>query len=110
MGKIVLTKNEDSNGTHYDVIDVTTNKKVAEIPTNYFFATDEIEDKINQHLKGFIFDSLVYRYKNAREKLAIYEEQEKKKRGEPFEHIKKNAERDIMRFIQILDEGIGDHD
>ena len=62
------------------------------------------------HYKGLLFDSLVYRYKNAREKLAIYEEQERKKKGERFEHIEQNAQRDIMKFVEILNEAIGDHD
>ena len=66
-----------------------------------------------KHTKGYIYDSLCYRYQLARYKamemdintFAIdleLKEAEKK--------AKSLYERDCMRFYQILDEAIGDHD
>lgn len=78
-------------------------------------ALKEILNRIDKqaeikHLKGYIYDSLVYRYKNAREKLAIYEDIEKRKAGKPPRDYQEDAQRDILRFCQILTEAIGEHD
>ncbi len=70
----------------------------------------EVMEIYKDHYKGLLFDNLVYRYKNAVEKLAIYEEQEAKRRGEIHDHFRQNAQRDLMKFIEILNEAIGDHD
>lgn len=73
----------------------------------------ENKDKQKKHLKGYIYDSLVYRYKYAREKLAELEYKEQGIIGDdykPLQFYRDLAERDIMRFIQILDEAIGEHD
>ena len=68
---------------------------------------------IEKHTKGYIYDSLCYRYQLARYKamemdintfaidLGLKEAQKK---------AKKLYERDCMRFYQILDEAIGEHD
>lgn len=58
-----------------------------------------------KHLKGYIFDSLVYRYKQALTEAYLY-----KSRFERTEYNEKAMNRDLMRFIQILDEAIGEHD
>ena len=71
---------------------------------------NHIMDIFEDHYKGLLFDDLVYRYKNAVEKLALYEEREARREGELYSHIKKNAQRDIMKFIDLLNEAIGDHD
>jgi len=74
---------------------------------------DDIMDYINnkneheKHLKGYMFDSLVYRYQLARYTQADLEAQNS---HTSIEEKRKYAQRDIMRFIQILDEAIGDHD
>lgn len=60
-----------------------------------------------KHLKGYIFDSLVYRYQLARFSEADYEAKEK---GVSIQETRNIAIRDIMKFIQILNEAIGDHD
>ena len=60
-----------------------------------------------KHLKGYIFDSLVYRYQLARYAQA---EAEAVIHNNSIEKEKEYAKRDIMRFIQILDEAIGEHD
>lgn len=66
------------------------------------------EDKITQkHFKGYIFDSLVYRYQLARERQLMYEIA---KEGIEPKTARDRFNRDLMRFGQILDEAIGEHD
>jgi hypothetical protein len=60
-----------------------------------------------KHFEGFMFDSLVYRYQLARFTQADLEAQNN---GTSIEKERKFARNDIMRFIEILDEVIGDHD
>lgn len=64
----------------------------------------EIEN--DKHLNGYIFDSLVYRYQLARQELAKYIICYGHNRR--FEQENLNANRDIMRFVQILDELVGE--
>lgn len=63
--------------------------------------------KNDKHLKGYIFDSLVYRYKLAREKLMMYEV---KADPNSRDTLKKECSRDVLRFLQILDEAIEEYD
>lgn len=65
------------------------------------------KDGHEKHLKGYMYDSLVYRYQLARFTQADLEAQND---GTSIEKERKYAQRDIMRFIQILDEAIGEHD
>lgn len=67
----------------------------------------ENKDNHEKHLKGYMYDSLVYRYQLARFSQADYEARAK---GENVQESRDRAVRDIMRFIQILDEAIGEHD
>lgn len=72
---------------------------------------DTIDEK---KLKGYQFDSLVYRYIRAREKMAEYEYL-RDKQSNTSNHTEwtvylRRANGDIMRFIQILDEVIGEHE
>ena len=64
----------------------------------------EIEN--DKHLNGYMFDSLVYRYQLARQELAKYIAYYNSNR--PLEQENRNANRDIMRFVQILDELVGE--
>ena len=64
----------------------------------------EIEN--DKHLNGYMFDSLVYRYQLARQELAKYVTWYGRNRSLEQENM--NANRDIMRFVQILDELIGE--
>ena len=64
-----------------------------------------VEEK---NLRGYQFDSLVYRYIRAREQMAEYEFYRNKDHDK--EYYYKQARRDILRFCQILDEAIGEHD
>ena len=61
-------------------------------------------------LKGYAFDSLVLRYEKARDAQMRYEQIEERKKGGDGSRAKSRADRDKMRFIQILDDVIGDHD
>ncbi len=64
------------------------------------------EIKNDKHLNGYMFDSLVYRYQLARQELAKYVAYYNRKGSLEQETL--NANRDIMRFVQILDELIGE--
>lgn len=64
----------------------------------------EIEN--DKHLNGYMFDSLVYRYQLARQELVKYVVCYGRNRSLEQENI--NANRDIMRFVQILDELVGE--
>ena len=64
----------------------------------------EIEN--DKHLNGYMFDSLVYRYQLARQELAKYVTWYGRNRSLEQENM--NANRDIMRFVQILDELVGE--
>ena len=58
-------------------------------------------------LKGYQYDSLVYRYIRAREAMAEWEWERDHSHDRAWYF--KQAERDIMRFCQILDDVIGEH-
>lgn len=69
----------------------------------------------DKHLKGYMFDSLIYRFKNYQHKafnydVMLYKAQKNLPRIDAEIAIKDRYERDLMRFIQILDEAIGEHD
>ena len=62
-----------------------------------------------------MFDSLIYRFKNYQHKafnydVMLYKAQKNLPRIDAEIAIKDRYERDLMRFIQILDEAIGEHD
>ena len=64
--------------------------------------------------QGYAFDSLVYRFKDYQSKLFPFEVQEEKVTRNISEwdaraRVKSRHDRDLMRFIQILDEVIGEH-
>lgn len=65
------------------------------------------KDEHEKHLKGYIYDSLVYRYQLARYTQADFEAQNK---GISIEKARNYAKRDIMRFVEILNEVMGEHD
>ena len=68
--------------------------------------SNKLTNEQKKHLNGYMFDSLVYRYQLARQELAKYIAYHDDKRSLRQETL--NANRDIMRFIQILDELIGE--
>lgn len=72
-------------------------------------------EKNDKHLKGYMFDSLVYRYKDAQSKaftheVAMLKSENNLSQFEAEMRIRDRHNRNLMRFIQILDEAIGEHD
>lgn len=77
-------------------------------------AFELVEKEKDKNLKGYAFDSLVFRYQLASKEQAILDTEKiaYKKNISKIETrriAEDRAERDIMRFIQILDEIIGEH-
>ena len=84
--------------------------------------TDERFDRIvkeaneyNKKCKGYMYDSLCYRYQLARYKACeadaidlVMTKGMSKREAEAM--ARKTYERDCLRFYQILDEAIGEHD
>lgn len=70
------------------------------------FNIDEII-KNNPHYKGYIYDSLMYRYMRAREAMARLEVIEE---GISPTTACQRMERDNKRFKEILNDAIGEHD
>ena len=71
-------------------------------------------EKLERDRKGYAFDSLVFRFKEYQHKAEegdIYEFMQTRKchRDEAIQRVKDRHNRDLMRFIQILDDVIGDH-
>lgn len=58
------------------------------------------------HLKGYMFDSLVYRYQLAREEMMECEI----RNGSNYSSATTTRDRDVRKFIQILNELTGEHD
>lgn len=72
-------------------------------------------DDLIVHTKGFMFDSLVYRFKDYQSRafpieVIDYKYKHNCSEIDARERIKDRHDRDLMRFIQILDEAIGEHD
>ena len=67
-----------------------------------------IDTTNEKKLKGYQYDSLVFRYIRAREKQAEYEYIYSKTSDRIT--CDERANRDIMRFCQILNETIGEHE
>ena len=74
----------------------------------------EFELDNQKHLNGYLYDSLCYRYIRAREQMADYEYlrdcQSCKHGTRDWMTYRERANRDIMRFCEILHEAIGEHD
>jgi len=68
------------------------------------------DDEKLKHLKGYMYDSLVYRYIRAREHMAEWERINDGKNAVSKDLYTQMANRDIMKFCQILNEAIGEHD
>ena len=75
----------------------------------------QVENNKDKHLKGYMYDSLCYRYQLARYKACEADAMDlvmtkglSKREAEA--KARDLYERDCMRFYQILDEAIGEHD
>lgn len=71
-------------------------------------------EEYKKELKEYMFDSLVYRFKDYQSKafqseVNDYKYQNNSSEEEAREKIQNRHNRDLMRFIQILDAAIGDH-
>ena len=67
-----------------------------------------LDNTNEKKLKGYQYDSLVYRYIRAREHMAEWEWERDRSRERSWYF--NQANRDISRFCQILNEVIGEHD
>ena len=77
----------------------------------YDYVKEKVKSNYNKkELKGYQYDSLVYRYIRAREQMAEYEymKDSRKEHDKAFYYAR--AHSDILRFCEILDEAIGEHD
>ena len=75
----------------------------------------EKPEKPDIHTKGYMYDSLVYRFKDYQNRAFPMEVLDYKNSHNVSELdarrvIKDRHERDFMRFIEILNEAIGEHD
>lgn len=69
---------------------------------------DSDNKEVNKiHLNGYIFDSLIYRYQLARERQLMWEIVKENTNPETARH---RYGRDVMKFREILEEVIGEHD
>ena len=71
-------------------------------------------EEYKKELKEYMFDSLVYRFKDYQSKafqseVNDYKYQNNSSEEEAREKIQNRHNRELMRFIQILDEAIGEH-
>ena len=88
-------------------------KRVKETLDRVYIDRDELS-KLYLDKQGYAFDSLVYRFKDYQSR-AFHTEvlQLKHDRNlselEAIQKVKDRHDRDLMRFIQILDEVIGEH-
>ena len=69
----------------------------------------------NKHFKGYLYDSLVYRFKDYQERAFPLEVMDYKYKNNVSEidarmKVRDRYDRDLMRFIDILNEAIGEHD
>ena len=67
------------------------------------------------HIKGYMFDSLIYRFKDYqarafRAEVLEYKHSHNVPELDAMMVVRDRHNRDLVRFIQILDEAIGEHD
>lgn len=87
-------------------------QKLTERVNKAYVDRDELKDLFLTK-QGYLFDSLVFRFKEYQAKAFEHDKYDMHCKGyNDFEATQKvlNAHnRDLMRFIQILDEAIGEH-
>lgn len=95
----------------YDCVAKKEGEEISK-PTNYIDATN-IESQ-EAHLKGYIYDSLVFRYlaalERGTEQRALRFLEQGNSKPEAYGKARKENERDLIKFCRILDEAIGEHD
>lgn len=99
---------------HLNTTSIVQLKSIINNYKNFVKTLNENNNNDDENLKGYQFDSLVYRYIRAREQMAEYEHLRDKQSNisnhTEWTKYRQRANRDIMRFIQILDEVIGEHE
>ena len=105
---------DSGNHCYYDATDEEVIKNYSIINSAGGFSEDDSKEEVNQdktqdniHLNGYIFDSLMYRYQLARERQLMYEIMKENTNPETARH---RYGRDVMKFREILEEAIGEHD
>ena len=88
-------------------------KATAEQLDKVLVSKEEINN-IYQDMRGYMFDSLVFRFKDYQARAYSAEVQEEKYRhnlseSEARMRVRDNHNRDLMRFINILDKAMGEH-
>ena len=73
------------------------------------------DDNLIIHTKGYMFDSLVYRFKDYQARafqmeVVDYKNSYNMSELDARKKVKDKHDRDLMRFIEILNEAIGEHD
>ena len=76
---------------------------------------EKASDDLILHTKGFMYDSLIFRFKEYQAKAFYLDVQDYKYERncseiEARNRIKDRYNRDLMRFIEILNGAIGEHD
>ena len=76
---------------------------------------EKASDDLILHTKSFMYDSLIFRFKEYQAKAFYLDVQDYKYERncseiEARNRIKDRYNRDLMRFIEILNEAIGEHD
>lgn len=67
------------------------------------------------HTKGYMYDSLIYRFKDYQARafqseVIDYKYKHNTSELDARERVRNQHNRDLMRFIDILNEAMGDHD
>lgn len=89
-------------------------KNMVEKSHTYDCLAESIE-AMQIHTKGFAYDSLIYRFKEYQFKafqaeVIDYKYKHNCSETEARNKVQGRHDRDLMRFIEILDEVIGEHD
>lgn len=89
-------------------------KKMIEKSQAYDNIMNAMDDMV-AHTKGFAFDSLVFRFKDYQARafqseVIDYKYKHHSSEIEARQRVKDMHNRDLIRFIEILDEVIGKHD
>ena len=88
-------------------------KEIAEQLDKVLVSREEVNN-MYQDMRGYMFDSLVFRFKDYQARAYSAEVQEEKYRRNLSEvearmRVRDNHNRDLMRFIDILDKAMGEH-
>lgn len=85
-------------------------KQIKDVMNKVYVDKEELNEVCEQRL-AYGFDSLVMRYEKARDAQARLEYEKSRKDGtmRDEDYFIRQATRDKMRFIQILNEIIGEH-